>query len=79
MAQDPTSKPADALVQAEHEVLQQIGQKQAASGAVQSGSSKEIGRGGTVNIEIKGSFQLDDARIFDLNGGGLTIAAIASN
>jgi len=34
---------------------------------------------GKVNIEIKASFELDDARIFDLNGKGLTIAAVTSN
>lgn len=34
---------------------------------------------GKLNIEIKATFELDDARIFDLNGDGLTIACVTSN
>lgn len=33
----------------------------------------------TVTIEVKASFELDDAKIFDLNGKGLQIAVVAVN
>jgi hypothetical protein len=41
------------------------------------GKSKVIG--GKVTIELKAAFELDDARIFDLNGKGLTVAMVTSN
>jgi hypothetical protein len=34
---------------------------------------------GRVNIEVKANFDLDDARIFNLNGEGLTITMVTSN
>lgn len=34
---------------------------------------------GKVTIEVKATFDLDDAKIFDLQGKGLTITSIATN
>ncbi len=34
---------------------------------------------GKVTIEVKATFELDDAKVFDLQGKGLTITSVASN
>ncbi len=33
----------------------------------------------TVEIEVKTHFELDDARIFDLNGKGITLTVVTEN
>ena len=33
----------------------------------------------TVSIELKTHFELDDARIFDLNGKGITVTVVTEN
>lgn len=84
MADQNDTPSAASLAQAGTDAVHQAGSNQAEAGNVEQALSgdlsrvKELGRG-RVNIEIKASFELDDARVFDLNGGGLTIAAIASN
>lgn len=32
-----------------------------------------------VHVEVRASFELDDAKIFDLNGKGLTVTCVTSN
>ncbi len=53
--------------------------RDAVSRHIGTSSSTSLAGRNQIVIETKATFALDDSRIFDLNGKGLTVTSIASN
>ena len=75
------------MAKVSEQVLERVQEKNAGSIKERAAETFEVERKesvpiaghGKMNIELKASIELDDARIFDLNGKGLTIAMVTSN